>query len=192
MSIEDLGGPKAIYNVWLDLGQQVFQTNQDLPTIEASTSLMRATLEHLKNSPELFQQVNENDLQLILDGVKDCQHSEIRANWLKMLGTLGCLLDEPKVKKITEFVLDATLNESDVWTMSEALDSFMDMFSDNDWNQIVYELNVISKSRELEKILKTKVSGALRSCCNFDRTFIFLDETTKTRTKRSISSHRHS
>lgn len=157
MTIEDLGGPKAIYNVWLDLGQQVFQTQQDFETIEASTSLMRATLEHLKSSPELFKQVTESDLQLILDGVKDCTHSEISANWLKMLGTLGCLLPEPMVKKITEFVLEAALKETDVWTMSEALDSFMDMFSDNDWNQIVYELNVVSKSRELEKILKTKV-----------------------------------
>lgn len=157
MTIEDLGGPTAIYNVWLDLGQQVFQTHQEFETIEASTSLMRATLEHLKSSPELFKQVTESDLQLILDGVKDCTHSEVSANWLKMLGTLGCILPEQMVKKITEFVLEAALKETDVWTLSEALDSFMDMFSDNDWNQIVYELDVVSKSRQLEKILKTKV-----------------------------------
>lgn len=158
MTTEELGGATAIYNVWLDIGQQIFQTQQDFELIEASTSLMRATLEHLKKSPELFQQVSETDLQLILDGVKDCKSSEITANWLKMLGTLGCILAEPMVKKITEFVLEAALKENDVWTMSEALDSFMDMFSDNDWNQIVFDLNVTAKSRELEKILKTKVS----------------------------------
>lgn len=162
MTIEELGGAKAVYNVWLDLGQQVFQSHQQKETIEASTSLMRATLEHLKKSPELFAQVTDSDLQVILDGVKDCSTSEIRANWLKMLGTLGCLLQEAMVKRITEFLLEAALKEEDVWTMSEAVDSFMDMFSENDWNQIVYDLNVIAKSRELEKILKTKVSFIIK------------------------------
>lgn len=161
MTTEELGGAIAIYNVWLDLGQQIFQIQQDYESLEASTSLMRATLEHLKKSPELFQQVSESDLQLILDGIQVCDKSEVRANWLRMLGTLGCLLAEPLVKKITEFMLETTIKEDDVWTISEALDSFMDMFSDNDWNQIVYDLNVVAKSKELEKVLKTKVS---RSC----------------------------
>ena len=158
MSTEELGGAKAIYDVWLDLGQQIFQTEQDFDTIEAATSLMRATLEHLKKSPDLFKQWTENDLQLILNGVENCQNTEIKANWLRMLGTLGCLLEEPMVKKITEFILDKCSTECDVWTMSEALDSFMDMFSERDHNQIVHDLCVINKSRELEKILKTKVS----------------------------------
>lgn len=157
MTTEELGGPQAIYSVWLDLGQQIFQIKQDYEVVEASSSLMRATLEHLKKSPELFKQVSESDLQLILDGVSNCDKSEVRANWLRMLGTLGCLLPENLVKKITEFILETTLREDDVWTISEALDSFMDMFSDNDWNQIVYELNVIAKSKELERMLKTKV-----------------------------------
>ncbi|CAO1371804.1 unnamed protein product [Diamesa tonsa] len=157
MSTEELGGAVAIYNVWIDLGQQIFQTQCDFEILEASTSLMRATLEHLKPSPELFKQMTETDLQLILDGVSTCDKSEIRANWLRMLGTLGCLLPEPLVKKITDFILQTLSKEEDVWTLSEALDSFMDMFSDNDWNQIVYDLNVIPKSKELEKILKTKM-----------------------------------
>lgn len=158
LTTEELGGPSAIYNVWLDLGQQIFQIQQDYESLEASTSLMRATLEHLKKSPDLFQQVSESDLQLILDGIQNCDKSEVRANWLRMLGTLGCLLAEPLVKKITDFILETTLKDDDVWTISEALDSFMDMFSDNDWNQIVYDLNVVAKSKELEKNLKTKVS----------------------------------
>lgn len=167
LSIEELGGATAVYNVWLDLGQQVFQTKQDFALVEASTSLMRATLEHLKKSPELFKQMTESDLQLILDGVHSCEKAEIRANWLRMLGTLGCLLMEPLVKKITEFILEATIREQDVWTISESLDSFMDMFSENDWNQIVHDLSVIAKSRELEKILKTKVSRKAINLCNY-------------------------
>lgn len=158
MTTEELGGAKSIYNVWLDLGQQIFQIQQDFETIEASTCLMRATLTHLKKSPELFNQVTESDLQLILDGVNNCQHTEIRANWMRMLGTLGGILpNEAMVAKVTDFILTATVKENDVWTISESLDSFMDMFSENDWNQVVHDLAVIPKSRELEKILKTKV-----------------------------------
>lgn len=119
---------------------------------------MRATLEHLKKSKDLFKQVSDSDLQLILDGLNGCEKSEIRANWLRMLGTLGCLLEEVLVGKIIAFVLEAASKENDAWTISEAVDSFMDMFSDNDWNQIVLDLNVVAKSRELEKLLKTKVN----------------------------------
>lgn len=157
MTTEELGGSATIYEVWLDLGRQIFQISQDADGLEASSALMRATLEHLKKSPEHFHQVSETDLQYFLDGFQKCDKSEIRANYLRMLGTLGCLLPENFVKKIMEFILEASVKEDDVWTISEALDSFMDMFSDNDWNQIVYEMNVIGKSKELERILKTKV-----------------------------------
>lgn len=182
LTIEELGGATAIYNVWLDLGQQMFQSQSEFAIVEASTSLMRATLEHLKKSKDLFKQVSDSDLQLILDGVNGCEKSEIRANWLRMLGTLGCLLEEVLVGKIIAFVLEAASKENDAWTISEALDSFMDMFSDNDWNQIVFDLNVVARSRELEKLLKTKVK--LKTTADILSTFnliLSLDETTETR-----------
>lgn len=157
MITEDLGGPAAIYNVWLDLGQQVFQNSQDDVLIEASTALMRATLEHLRTSPDLFKQMTQNDLELILKGAEMCNESEIRANWLRMLGVLGCLLPENLVKTIIECLLQQCYKEAEAWTLSEALDALMDLFADNDWNQIAYELNLAHKSKELEKVLKSKL-----------------------------------
>jgi HEAT repeat-containing protein 3 len=160
MTTDELGGVQAIYDVWLNLGQQIFTVHQqETDVVESSTSLMRATLEHLRKSPEFFKSMNESDLQLILEGVEKCDAIETRANWLRMLGTLGCLLREDLVRKVVNFLLECTYKEEDVWTMSETLDSFMDMFSDNDWNQIVVDLNVVGKSKELEKILKTKVNS---------------------------------
>lgn len=157
MTTEDLGGPSAIYSVWLDLGQQVFQGTQNTDILEASTSLMRASLEHLKLSPDLFKQMSDSDLQLMLNGVQVCEEPEIRANWLRMLGMLGGLLPETLVKVIIVFILETTAKEDDVWTISEAVDALMDMFSDNDWTQIAYDLNLVQKSRELEKLLKNKL-----------------------------------
>uniref|UniRef100_A0A1L8DCW3 SYO1-like TPR repeats domain-containing protein n=1 Tax=Nyssomyia neivai TaxID=330878 RepID=A0A1L8DCW3_9DIPT len=157
MSIEDLGGATAIYSVWLDLGQQVFQGDNDAHLLEASTALMRASLEHLRGCPELFEKMTESDLQLMLNGVENCSEAEIRANWLRMLGILGCLLPENLVKIIITFILETSIKETDAWAISEALDSLMDMFSDNDWLQIAYDVNLVQKSRELERSLKAKL-----------------------------------
>lgn len=157
MSIEDLGGASAVYNVWIDLGQQVFQNSQDNALIEASTALMRATLDHLRTSADLFKQMTQNDLEMMLKGAEVCSEPEIRANWLRMLGTLGTLLPENSVKIIIECLLQQCFKETDVWTLSEALDALMDLFSENDWNQISNEVNLAHKTRELEKILKNKL-----------------------------------
>lgn len=157
MNTEDLGGPSAIYSVWLDLGQQVFQGTQELDILEASTALMRAALEHLRTNGDLFAQMTDNDLQLMLTGVQECVNPEIRANWLRMLGLLGCLLPEVLVQTIIAFLLESSLKEQDAWTISEAVDSLMDMFSDNDWDRISFELNLVQKSRELLRELKSKL-----------------------------------
>jgi hypothetical protein len=191
LELEDLGGPSAVYNVWLDVGSQIFQAKEEDAAVEASTSLMRATLEHLKKSPELFHQMTEPDLALILNGIDVCKNPEIRANWLRMLGTLGCLLPEPLVKKIAEIILTTAAKEDDVWTISEALDSFMDMFSDNDWDKIVAELNIIGQTRELEKKLKTKVSLRITIQVAFADFLPLVDTPTETRTRRPIPVSRH-
>ncbi|XP_037817411.1 HEAT repeat-containing protein 3 [Lucilia sericata] len=157
LNSEDLGGHNAIYSVWVDLGQQVFKGPKDTSILEPSTSLMRAALEHLKTKKELFNQMTQNDLELMLDGVKNCSMPEIRANWLRMLGSLGCLLPEPLVKVIVLFIVETCAQEEDVWTISEALDALMDMFSDNDWHQILVDLNLPVVIKDLEKYFKTKV-----------------------------------
>uniref|UniRef100_A0A182PM93 SYO1-like TPR repeats domain-containing protein n=1 Tax=Anopheles epiroticus TaxID=199890 RepID=A0A182PM93_9DIPT len=157
LSTEDLGGPAAVYNVWIDLGQQVFQGQRNEKLLEASTSLMRAALEHLRKSPELFQQMTENDLQLMLNGVTGCEDAEIRANWLRMLGILGCLLPEAHVKTIIDFVLNTCANEADVWVLAEALDSMMDIFADNDWHSIMHELGMIAKCQQLDRTMREKL-----------------------------------
>lgn len=53
--------------------------------------------------------------------------------------------------------LSQLLQEDDVWTISEALDALMDMFSDNDWHQILLDLNLPIVIKDLEKQFKTKV-----------------------------------
>ncbi|KAJ6646993.1 HEAT repeat-containing protein 3, partial [Pseudolycoriella hygida] len=162
MTTEDLGGPRAIYGVWLDLAQQVFHGTQNMETLEASTSLMRAALDHLKHSPELFSTMTSSDLKLMLHGVETCTKPEIRANWLRMLGVLCCLLPENLVKNIITFIVDVSLQEQDAWTLSEAMDALMDIFSENDWKQIVSESNLVTKVKQLEGKLRTQTKQQKR------------------------------
>lgn len=74
-----------------------------------------------------------------------------------MLGVLGCLLPENFVKIIIESLLQQCFKETDAWTLSEAIDALMDLYSDNDYHQISYELKLAQKTKELEKILKMKL-----------------------------------
>lgn len=160
MTLEDLGGAESIYQVWMQVGREVYQgaAKGDAHILEASTALMRATMEHLKKSPELFAGMTEADLEMILSGVRQCSEPEIRANGLRVLGQLGCLLQAPLVKVIMQFLLESSAQEEeDAWTISEAMDALMDMFADNDWPEIAAQLSLGQKIRQLEKVLKTKL-----------------------------------
>lgn len=123
---------------------------------------MRAALDHLRPNADLFAQMTDSDLQLMLRGVQECVEPEIRANWLRMLGVLGCLLAEPLAKTIIAFILVTSLEQDDAWTISEGADALMDMFSDNDWNQVVFDLQLVAKTQDLLKKLKTRVKQQKR------------------------------
>lgn len=157
MDPEDLGGPQAIYSVWYELGLEVFQTDNNDDLMVAATGLMRAAIMHLKINKDLFAQMSEGDVQMILEGIESCENVSANANWMRMLGILGCLLPEPLVKKIIEFLVTSCQGELDMWTMSEGLDSMMDMFKDNDWHQISKDLNLPQQCKKIDKIFKNRV-----------------------------------
>lgn len=164
---EDLGGAQAIYNVWYELGLEVFQTDNNDDFMVAATGLMRAAIMHLKSNKELFTQMSGGDVQMILDGIENCENVNANANWMRMLGVLGCLLSETLAKKIIEFLVISCQGELDMWTMSEGLDSLMDMFKDNDWHQISKDLNLPQQCKKIDKIFKNRV--------NIKRFIYFLD-----------------
>ncbi|EDV43175.1 uncharacterized protein Dana_GF18357 [Drosophila ananassae] len=157
LSVEDLGGHTEIYNMWMNLGQQAFKGSEEAPVMEAITSLMRSTLSLLKSRRELFGQMTENDLNMIIEGASKCTVMDIRVNWNRMLGTLGSLLPEPLVKAIVLFLLNACSHEQDLWALSEGLDALMDIFAVEDWPQIIAELQMCERIQALEEIFKSKL-----------------------------------
>lgn len=157
LDLENLGGAQTLYNVWYQLGLEVFQTDNNDDFIVAATGLMRAAIMHLRTNKDLFTQISEGDVQMILDGINNCENGSANANWMRMLGILGCLLSEVLVKKIIEFFIISCSGELDMWTMSEGLDSLMDMFKDNDWLQISRDLNLTQQCKKIDRIFKNRV-----------------------------------
>ncbi|EDW81628.1 uncharacterized protein Dwil_GK12176 [Drosophila willistoni] len=157
LKVDDLGGHQNIYNMWFQLGQQAFKGITDATIMEAITSLMRSSLLLLKSRKDLFQQMTEADLVLIIEGARSCPHLDIRVNWNRMLGTLGCLLAENLVKIIIVFLLDSCKLESDLWALSEGLDALMDIFAIEDWPEIIAELNMCESVKILEETFKSKL-----------------------------------
>ncbi|XP_017073688.2 uncharacterized protein LOC108109622 [Drosophila eugracilis] len=154
---EDLGGYSDIYNMWMNLGQQALKGTEDITVMEAITSLMRSSLSLLKSRKDLFSQMTENDLNLIIDGASKCTDLNIRVNWNRMLGTLGSLLSESLVKVIVLFLLNSCAQENDLWALSEGLDALMDIFAVEDWPQIIAELEMCDRVQALEELFKSKL-----------------------------------
>lgn len=154
---EDLGGCSNLYNMWMILGQQAFRGSEDVSVMEAITSLMRSSLSLLKSRKDLFGQMTENDLNMIIEGASKCTDINIRVNWNRMLGTLGSLLSEPLVKAIVLFLLTYCAQEDDLWALSEGLDALMDIFAVDDWPQIIAELEMCDRVQALEELFKTKL-----------------------------------
>ncbi|XP_043654573.1 uncharacterized protein LOC122620944 [Drosophila teissieri] len=157
LPLEDLGGCSNIYNMWMILGQQAFRGSEDVAVMEAITSLMRSSLSLLKSRKDLFSQMTENDLNMIIEGASKCTDINIRVNWNRMLGTLGSLLSEPLVKAIVLFLLTYCAQEDDLWALSEGLDALMDIFAVDDWPQIIAELEMCDRVQALEELFKSKL-----------------------------------
>ncbi|XP_016997581.1 HEAT repeat-containing protein 3 [Drosophila takahashii] len=157
LAAEDLGGYSDIYNMWMNLGQQAFKGTEDLAIMEAITALMRSSLSLLKSRRDLFGQMTENDLNMIIEGARKCEDLNIRVNWNRMLGTLGSLLSEPLVKVIVLFLLNWCAQEEDLWALSEGLDALMDIFAVDDWPQIIAELQMCDRVQSLEELFKSKL-----------------------------------
>ncbi|XP_017031711.1 HEAT repeat-containing protein 3 [Drosophila kikkawai] len=157
LTAENLGGYSDIYNMWMNLGQQAFKGTEDAAVMEAITSLMRSSLSLLKSRRDLFGQMTENDLNMIIEGASKCTVMDIRVNWNRMLGTLGSLLSESLVKAIVLFLLNSCAREDDLWALSEGLDALMDIFAVDDWPQIIAELEMCERVLALEELFKSKL-----------------------------------
>lgn len=95
---------------------------------------------------------------------------EIRTNLIRMIGNLAMLLvnnlneaTSNVICTITEFILDQALRENEVWVLAEALDTIVDLYSEDETDFIAAKVKLVEKLAVLAPILKNKVLTLLNN-----------------------------
>lgn len=101
---------------------------------------------------------------MMLTGIKECQVPEIRANLIRMIGILALLLvnnlndiTSNVICTITEFILEQAHKENEVWVLAEAIDTIVDLYSEDETDVLAAKVKLVDKLAVLAPILKNKV-----------------------------------
>ncbi|CAG9117502.1 unnamed protein product [Plutella xylostella] len=171
LPIDNLGGVNGVYKIWVEAGKLVFkQSAENLTLLESATAVMRAALDKIKfrengntSNTNLFTDLGLTDLEMMLTGIKECQVPEIRSNLIRMIGILALLLvnnlnesTSNVIATITEFILDQANKESEVWVLAEAVDTVVDLYSEDETDALAARVKLVEKLTVLAPILKNK------------------------------------
>lgn len=171
LPIGNLGGVNGVYKIWLDTGKLVFkQDDENVNLTESATAVMRAALDKIKyrdnansNDYSLFSDLALSDIEIMLVGIRECQVPEIRSNLTRMVGILASLLvnnlndfTSNIICTITEFILEQAHKESEVWVLAEAIDTLVDLFSEDETDVLAAKVKLTDKLSMLAPILRNK------------------------------------
>ncbi|CAK1540045.1 unnamed protein product [Leptosia nina] len=171
LPIDKLGGVNGVYKIWVDAGKLVFkQTSDNLNLLESATAVMRAALDKIKfrengntSDTSLFSDLALSDIEIMLMGIRECQVPEIRSNLIRMIGILALLLvnslndtTTTVICAITEFILEQAHKENEVWVLAEAIDTLVDLYSEDETDGIAAKVKLVDKLAILAPILKNK------------------------------------
>ncbi|XP_063395183.1 HEAT repeat-containing protein 3 [Cydia fagiglandana] len=169
LPIENLGGVNGVYRLWVEAGKMVFKQNSDAFLLESATAVMRASLDKIKlresgnTDNVLFSDLAVSDLEMMLTGIRECTAPEIRSNLIRMIGLLALLLvntlndaSANVICTITDFILDQAHKENEVWVLAEAIDTIIDLYSEDETDALAAKLNLVEKLNALSPVLKNK------------------------------------
>ena len=171
LPIESLGGVNGVYKIWVDTGKLVFkQDTENFNLSESATAVMRAALDKIKfhqngnsNDSSLFSDLALSDIEIMLTGVRECLVPEIRSNLIRMVGILALLLvnklndiTSNVICTITEFILEQAHKENEVWVLAEAIDTIIDIYSEDETDILAAKVKLTDKLSVLAPLLKNK------------------------------------
>lgn len=101
----------------------------------------------------------------MITGITECQVPEIRSNLIRMIGILALLLvnnmndiTSNVICTITEFILEQAHKENHVWVLAEAIDTLVDLYSEDETDVLAAKVKLVDKLNALSPILKNKVN----------------------------------
>lgn len=186
LSMDDLGGPEALFSVWSNLGLLCFtptepqdnkkshkisiKPNEEL--LESATSAMRAATQKLLEAKcfSLFSGLTQSDLEQMLKFGAASPHATVRINMVQIVGHIGLALTSSSetgsnvvARSMANFLLEAAAKDTDLRVVAEALDKIFDMFAEDDTDQLSVSVSLVVKLKQLVPGFKAKVGMARKS-----------------------------
>ncbi|XP_011869585.1 PREDICTED: HEAT repeat-containing protein 3-like [Vollenhovia emeryi] len=119
---------------------------------EASTAAMRAILQRLVDiQANVFEsnQITCEMIQLMINDVYQYDSLNVRLNMIRVFCNLVQLLNNKDsknyemIKLISTFLLDISKTETRVWVIAEAIDSIMDIYTEDDIDHIAADIKLV-------------------------------------------------
>lgn len=185
LSIDDFGGTKQLYEIWLRIAQMVFKqaaleadTQLTKELLEAGTSALRAIIEKFAEFKAWhhFQGTTPKDLEMLFEVERMASRPSIadpsiRVNVIRVVSALGMLFANSNpghlpasveiqqlIKNISLFLLEVSCKDNEVWVTAEALDAIMDVFTEDPLDPLAREIGLVEKLVTILPNLKGKIS----------------------------------
>ncbi|XP_040582407.1 HEAT repeat-containing protein 3 [Lepeophtheirus salmonis] len=157
--IEGGSSDDRLFEIWTELGTLCFGESQenDISVLESAISALRALTQRLceircKN----FSSITFQELNMMLELTK-ISGSEVRINVVHIVGNLGALnLGDDVTKGLANFLLETAHRDSDVGVCAEALDKILDLFAEDETDQLAVEVSLIPRLKGLSNGFKVK------------------------------------
>ncbi|KOC68595.1 HEAT repeat-containing protein 3 [Habropoda laboriosa] len=167
LEIDVLGGVENLYRMWVDIGTVIFNdtSSYNIELLEAATSTMRAAIQKLsEEKANIFNRLTLADVTPILSEGRQCPNTNVRVNLIRILGNLALILTNNDtleareiIKHVSWFLLETCKLESKVWIMAESLDAIMDIYAEDDSDQLANEFKLLEKLHGVVPLFKNKV-----------------------------------
>ncbi|XP_012263420.2 HEAT repeat-containing protein 3 [Athalia rosae] len=167
LDVDGLGGVDNLYRMWVEIGKVVFKeaNPNDIELLESATAAMRAALQKLVEiHADVFSQLKMIDVHVMLNGEQQCSNPNVRVNLVRILGNLALAFTSTDtangrelVKLLSEFLLNACTTESEVWVIAETLDALMDVYTEDETNELAAQVELVDKLRLIAPILNAKI-----------------------------------
>jgi len=167
LDMQDLGGPSKVYAMWHDIITLAFEETEggDTKLLEAATSALREALHKLAEVQcVLLGDVKDSDLQVMFSTGLQCKDAQVRTNLIRCVGMLGMFfaksaadVSQRRLKTIGRFLLEVCSRESELWVVAEAIDTIMDIFGEDETDNVAADIKLVDKLQALLPSLKQKV-----------------------------------
>merc|ERR1719192_1834131 len=174
LSIEEQGGATNLHSTWTHLGTLCLSAATHLgeELLEAATAALRAATSKMCAEPEgrkLFH-LNASDLKQILDLYTSLGVASTRANIVQVVGEIagvaalavGDTTSQEVLAGLANWLLETGAKDESLVVAGEALDKFIDVFSEDNQDALFARLGLLQKTRHASNVFKTRLEQEKR------------------------------